>query len=150
MCQANRLRESPREITVYVQTRCSGLQSWSLDDIDALAKYFDFPNAFALLDKARGIQWNNREPAPTHTERTMFTTNCNQGSSKALRVRRILKDLSDDGLLEKWGLNTQTIYRMFGAKQDITVEPLSKIAQALQVSLARIIEDTEKIIEKQQ
>ena len=56
MCQANRLRESPREITVYVQTRCSGLQSWSLDDIDALAKYFGFPNAFALLDKARGIQ----------------------------------------------------------------------------------------------
>ena len=80
----------------------------------------------------------------------MFTTNCNQGSSKALRVRRILKDLSDDGLVEKSGLNTQTIYRMFGAKQDITVEPLSKIAQALQVSLARIIEDTEKIIEKQQ
>lgn len=40
----------------YVQTRCSGLQSWSLDDIDALAKYFGFPNAFALLDKARGIQ----------------------------------------------------------------------------------------------
>lgn len=39
---------------------------------------------------------------------------------------------------------------MFGAKQDITVELLSKIAQALQVSLARIIEDTEKIIEKQQ
>ena len=39
----------------YVQTRCAGLQSWSVDDVDALAKYFGFPNGFALLDKARGM-----------------------------------------------------------------------------------------------
>ena len=39
----------------YVQTRCAGLQSWSVDDVDALAKFFGFPNGFALLDKARGM-----------------------------------------------------------------------------------------------
>lgn len=43
----------------YVQTRCSGLQSWSVDDVDALAKYFGLPNGFALLDMARGLSGNN-------------------------------------------------------------------------------------------
>lgn len=43
----------------YVQTRCSGLQSWSVDDVDALAKYFGLPNGFALLDMARGLPKND-------------------------------------------------------------------------------------------
>lgn len=43
----------------YVQTRCAGLQSWSVDDIDALAKYFGLPNGFALLDRARGLSGND-------------------------------------------------------------------------------------------
>lgn len=43
----------------YVQTRCSGLQSWSVDDVDALAKHFGLPNGFALLDMARGLPKND-------------------------------------------------------------------------------------------
>lgn len=76
--------------------------------------------------------------------------NYNQAVSKALQVHRILENMSYSQLAEKSGVNIQTIYRMFGAKRDIKIEPLSKIAQAMQVPMARIIEDVEKIMEAQQ
>ena len=39
----------------YVSTRIKGLQPWTTEDIDALAKHFGLGNAFGLIDKARGI-----------------------------------------------------------------------------------------------
>lgn len=39
----------------YASTRIKGLQAWTTDDLDAIAKHFGFPNAFGLLDKVRGL-----------------------------------------------------------------------------------------------
>ncbi|MCI1868525.1 helix-turn-helix domain-containing protein [Bifidobacterium crudilactis] len=38
----------------YVSARVKGLQPWTTEDIDTLAKHFGFANAFGLIDKARG------------------------------------------------------------------------------------------------
>lgn len=43
-------------------------------------------------------------------------------------------------------MNIKTIDRTFGTKLDITVESFSKIVQAMQVHIARIIEEAEMII----
>lgn len=43
-------------------------------------------------------------------------------------------------------MNIKTIDRTVGTKLDITVESFSKIVQAMQVHIARIIEEAEMII----
>ena len=39
----------------YVSTRIKGLQPWTTEDIEALAKHYGFANAFGLIDRARGL-----------------------------------------------------------------------------------------------
>lgn len=39
----------------YASLRIKGLYPWNVDEIDALAKYFGYPNGFALVDLARGL-----------------------------------------------------------------------------------------------
>ncbi|EFM41712.1 hypothetical protein HMPREF0168_1105 [Bifidobacterium dentium ATCC 27679] len=39
----------------YVSLRIKGLNSWTTDDLDNLAKAFGYGNAFGLLDAVRGL-----------------------------------------------------------------------------------------------
>lgn len=80
----------------------------------------------------------------------MFDMEYNQAVAKALQIHRVLRDMSYNELAEKSGVSIQTIYRIFGAKRDIKVDPLSKIAGALQVPVSRIMEDAEKIARESQ
>lgn len=40
----------------YVSLRVKGIASWTIDDLDKLAKAFGYANAFGLLDAVRGIK----------------------------------------------------------------------------------------------
>lgn len=80
----------------------------------------------------------------------MFDMEYNQAVAKALQIHRVMRDMSYSELAEKSGVNIQTIYRMFAAKRDIKVSPLSKVASALQVPVSRIMEDAEKIARENQ
>ncbi len=39
----------------YVSLRIKGMNSWTTDDLDSLAKAFGYGNAFGLLDAVRGL-----------------------------------------------------------------------------------------------
>lgn len=45
----------------YASTRLKGMEPWTTEDIEKLAKHFGFPNAFGLIDRARGIERKNQE-----------------------------------------------------------------------------------------
>lgn len=53
---AEHLHRSPN----YVSERVTMKRSWTMQDIDALAKLFGLPNGFALIDEARGITKEGR------------------------------------------------------------------------------------------
>lgn len=53
---AEHLHRSPN----YVSERVTMKRSWTMQDIDALAKLFGLPNGFALVDEARGITKEGR------------------------------------------------------------------------------------------
>ena len=53
---AEHLHRSPN----YVSDRVTMKRSWTMQDIDALAKLFGLPNGFALIDEARGITKEGR------------------------------------------------------------------------------------------
>ena len=51
----NRLAKLIGKSQSYVSTRTRGEQSWTIDDLDAIAKALGLPNGFAILDRARGL-----------------------------------------------------------------------------------------------
>ena len=53
---AEHLHRSPN----YVSERVTMKRSWTMQDVDALAKLFGLPNGFALIDEARGITQEGR------------------------------------------------------------------------------------------
>lgn len=51
----NRLAKLIEKSQSYVSTRTRGEQSWTIDDVDAIAKALGLPNGFVIFDRARGV-----------------------------------------------------------------------------------------------
>lgn len=59
----------------YVGTRINGQQSWTLDDLDNIAKVLGYENAFTIFDLARGLDptQQKHEEQQTVEEQTQQT-----------------------------------------------------------------------------